>query len=152
MTTTTADAPTSEAKTEDVRYEKEKFKLKTNNYGDEVELELEYKQHNTYPSAFDAVGGETGALRIINSVLKNRAKAAGSAPVRLAKSEKDGGDLAKAIATGQNAARTYEYEERGVGVKKRLENLDKIKADIKEGKIKFSDLTPEQVQEMIMSL
>lgn len=156
MTDATASAVTGEAtenekptiNPEDVQFEKETFKLKTNNHG-EQEITLEYKQYKNYNAAYAAVGGDSGALKIINSVLKNRAKAAGSAPVRLAKSEDD---ITKAIAKGMEAARDYEYEERGVGVKKRLENIDKIKADIKAGTLKLKDLSEEELAELMLSL
>lgn len=133
---------------EDVQFEKETFKLKTNNHG-EQEMTIEYKQYKNYNAAFAAVGGESGALKIINSTLKNRAKAAGSAPVRLAKAEDD---IQKAIAKGVEAARDYEYEERGVGVKKRLEAIDKMKADIKAGTLKLKDLSEEELAELMLSL
>jgi hypothetical protein len=135
---------------EDVEFlEEPEFTLKTNNHGDVKITGLKYKQYKNYPAILAAVGGESGAQRLLNGVLKNRAKAAGSAPIRLAKAEDD---LQKAIAKGLEAARDYEYEERGVGVKKRLENIDKIKADIKSGAFDPTKLSPEEYAELIMSL
>jgi hypothetical protein len=133
---------------DDVQLEKETFKLKTNNHG-EQEITLEYKQFKNYNAAFAFAGGESGALKLLNGVFKNRAKAAGSAPVRLCKAEDD---IKAAIAKGMEASRDYEYEERGVGVKKRLENIDKIKADIKSGALKLADLSPEEIAEIMMGL
>lgn len=134
----------------DVEFAEEpEFTLKTNNHGEVKVSGLRFKQYKNYAALLSAVGGESAMLKLGNGVLKNRAKAAGSAPIRLAKAEEA---IEKAIARGVEAARDYEYEERGVGVKKRLENIDKIKADIKSGAFDPSKLTTEEYAELLMSL
>ena len=117
--------------------------------GKPVEFKGRVKQYKAYDAMLAGVGGDAVVLNIVNGVLENRAKGKAASIIRLLPED---GNLEDAVKNAQTALEEFVYSERGVGAKKRLENLEQLKADIKAGKIKMSELSDEEAESLILGL
>lgn len=113
---------------EGTRWQKEDYEFKTKNHGTQTVV-VEFREFANIEAARAFVGGESGELELINSVVKNRTKSAASASARNLPAE---GDIKNALETGTETGRKYAYGERGVSDKAKVQemrSMDKQLAD-----------------------